>query len=48
MVTEHLRINGAYWGLTTIDILGKLDVADKEEVVSWVMKCQHESGLREC
>ncbi|GER36635.1 geranylgeranyl transferase type II beta subunit [Striga asiatica] len=41
---EHLRMNGAYWGLTTLDILGKLDAVDQDEVVSWVMQCQHESG----
>ncbi|KAK3030579.1 hypothetical protein RJ639_039457 [Escallonia herrerae] len=41
---EHLRINGAYWGLTTLDILGKIETVNIDEVVSWVMKCQHESG----
>ncbi|CAI9776352.1 unnamed protein product [Fraxinus pennsylvanica] len=41
---EHLRLNGAYWGLTTLDILGKLDAVDQDEVVSWVMHWQHESG----
>ncbi|GMY09964.1 geranylgeranyl transferase type-2 subunit beta 1-like isoform X1 [Fagus crenata] len=44
VVMEHLRMNGAYWGLTTLDLLGKLDTVDVDEVVSWVMKCQHESG----
>ncbi|XP_044469508.1 geranylgeranyl transferase type-2 subunit beta 1-like isoform X1 [Mangifera indica] len=44
VVMEHLRLNGAYWGLTTLDLLGKLDAVDKEEVISWMMKCQHESG----
>ncbi|XP_030930936.1 geranylgeranyl transferase type-2 subunit beta-like [Quercus lobata] len=44
VVMEHLRMNGAYWGLTTLDFLGKLDTVDVEEVVSWVMKCQHQSG----
>ncbi|THG10386.1 hypothetical protein TEA_000224 [Camellia sinensis var. sinensis] len=44
VVMEHLRINGAYWGLTTLDLLGKIDEVNSEEVVSWVMKCQHESG----
>lgn len=48
VVMEHLRMNGAYWGLTTLDLLGKLDAVDVEEVVSWVMKCQHESGLYRC
>lgn len=45
---EHLRLNGAYWGLTTLDILGKLEAVDQDEVVSWVMQCQHKSGTRFC
>lgn len=44
VVMEHLRMNGAYWGLTALDILGKLNTVDADEVVSWVMSCQHESG----
>ena len=44
VVMEHLRLNGAYWGLTTLDILGKLDAVDQDEVISWVMQCQHEDG----
>ncbi|KAK6161525.1 hypothetical protein DH2020_004906 [Rehmannia glutinosa] len=44
VVMEHLRLNGAYWGLTTLDVLGKLNAVDPDEVVSWVMECQHESG----
>ncbi|KAK6116821.1 hypothetical protein DH2020_049451 [Rehmannia glutinosa] len=41
---EHLRLNGAYWGLTTLDVLGKLGAVDQDKVVSWIMQCQHESG----
>jgi prenyltransferase beta subunit len=41
-------MNGAYWGLTTLDLLGKLDTVDVDEVVSWVIKCQHESGSYRC
>ncbi|KAK3421636.1 hypothetical protein EUGRSUZ_G02268 [Eucalyptus grandis] len=44
VVMEHLRLNGAYWGLTTLDLLGKLDTVDSDEVVSWILQCQHESG----
>ncbi|XP_028795108.1 geranylgeranyl transferase type-2 subunit beta 1-like isoform X1 [Neltuma alba] len=44
VVMEHLRMNGVYWGLTTLDLLGKLDTVDVNEFVSWVMSCQHESG----
>lgn len=42
---EHIRMSGAYWGLTTLDLLGKLHVVDVEEVVSWVLQCQHDSGF---
>ena len=45
MVMEHLRLNGAYWGLTTLDVLGKLDTVDQDEVIPWIMQCQHESGM---
>ncbi|EOY19312.1 hypothetical protein QUC31_006172 [Theobroma cacao] len=44
VVMDHLRLNGAYWGLTTLDLLGKLDTVNADEVISWIMKCQHESG----
>ncbi|KAK3420566.1 hypothetical protein EUGRSUZ_G01406 [Eucalyptus grandis] len=44
VVMEHLRLNGAYWGLTTLDLLGKLDTVDSDEVVSWILQFQHESG----
>ncbi|KAM7273287.1 hypothetical protein ACFE04_027951 [Oxalis oulophora] len=44
IVMEHLRMNGAYWGLTTLDLLQKLDTVDQDEVISWIMQCQHHSG----
>ncbi|CAM8921860.1 unnamed protein product [Rhodiola kirilowii] len=37
-------MNGAYWGLTTLDLLGKLDAVDVDEIVSWIISCQHECG----
>jgi geranylgeranyl transferase type-2 subunit beta len=37
-------MNGAYWGLTTLDLLDKLGCVSEEEVISWLMTCQHESG----
>lgn len=42
---DHLRMNGAYWGLTTLDLLDKLPSVSVDEVVSWLITCQHESGL---
>jgi geranylgeranyl transferase type-2 subunit beta len=45
VVMEHLRMNGAYWGLTTLHLLGKLDdTVDVNEVVSWIISCQHDEG----
>jgi len=44
VVMEHLRMSGAYWGLTALDLLGKLDSVDVDEVTSWLLSCQHESG----
>lgn len=38
-------MNGVYWGLTTLDLLGKLDTLDSNEVIEWIMECQHDSGL---
>ncbi|CAH9104735.1 unnamed protein product [Cuscuta europaea] len=47
VVMQHLRLNGAYWGLTTLDILGKISVVDQDEVISWVLQCQHESVVQQ-
>ncbi|XP_052732600.1 geranylgeranyl transferase type-2 subunit beta 1 isoform X3 [Vigna angularis] len=44
VVMEHLRMSGAYWGLTALDLLGKLGSVDVDEVTSWLLSCQHESG----
>ncbi|KAL6124926.1 hypothetical protein ACLB2K_077434 [Fragaria x ananassa] len=44
VLLEHIRLNGAYWGLTTLDLFGKLDTVDVNEVVLEVLQCQHESG----
>jgi len=37
-------MNGAYWGLTTLHLLGKLDTVDVHEVVSWIISCHHDEG----
>uniref|UniRef100_A0A1D1XZW9 Geranylgeranyl transferase type-2 subunit beta n=1 Tax=Anthurium amnicola TaxID=1678845 RepID=A0A1D1XZW9_9ARAE len=44
LVMEHLRMNGTYWGLTTLDLLHQLGAVDRDEIVSWVLECQHDSG----
>ncbi|CAF1697161.1 unnamed protein product [Brassica napus] len=44
VMMDHLRMNGAYWGLTTLALLEKLGSVSVDEVVSWLMTCQHESA----
>lgn len=43
-MTEYLRMSGIYWGLTALSLMGKLDKVDKQEVLDFVKKCQHENG----
>ena len=42
--TEHFRMSGVYWGLTALHLLGKVDAMSAEDVVDWVMQCQHANG----
>lgn len=46
LVTEHLRMSGAYWGLTAMDLMGHLADMDANEIVAWLLKCQHDCGTR--
>jgi geranylgeranyl transferase type-2 subunit beta len=43
-LTEHLRLNGLYWGLTAIHLLGQPDALPRSEVLDFVWSCLHESG----
>ncbi|PVH37179.1 hypothetical protein PAHAL_6G262600 [Panicum hallii] len=45
---EHIRLNGAYWGLTTLDLLHKLHAADAAEVVDWVTSSYHPESVFCC
>jgi prenyltransferase beta subunit len=42
--TEHFRMSGVYWGLTAMQILGKLHLMDKDAILDWVLSCQKEDG----
>lgn len=46
IVTEHLRMSGVYWALTSLYLLGyKLDEKmNTEEIVEWLLSCQDENG----
>jgi geranylgeranyl transferase type-2 subunit beta len=43
-VTEHLRMSGAYWGMMALDLIDSLDTLDRQEVIEWVLSCQHSNG----
>ena len=38
-VTEHLRMQGIYWGLTALALMGRIDALPREEMLDWVMSC---------
>lgn len=43
-LTEHLRLNGLYWGLTALHLLGHPDALPRDETIDFVLSCQHENG----
>lgn len=43
-LTEHLRLNGIYWGLTALDLMHHVDALPRDQVISYVKSVQHENG----
>ncbi|KAK8205672.1 Rab geranylgeranyltransferase [Zalaria obscura] len=43
-LTEHLRINGIYWGLTALHLLGHPDALPRDGVLDFVISCLHDNG----
>ncbi|KAJ5082166.1 geranylgeranyl transferase type 2 subunit beta [Penicillium argentinense] len=43
-LTEHLRLNGVYWGLTALHLLGHPDALPREETIDFVLSCQNDNG----
>lgn len=43
-LTEHLRLNGLYWGLTALHLLGRPDALPRNETIKFVLSCQHDNG----
>merc|ERR1719402_529460 len=33
-----------YWGVTAMDLMGKLQVMDRNKIIQFLSECQHESG----
>lgn len=40
--TEHLRMNGIYWGLTALALMGREDALPRQEMIDWVISCWNE------
>ncbi|KAI1470058.1 geranylgerany transferase type II beta subunit [Daldinia caldariorum] len=43
-LTEHLRLNGLYWGLMALHLLRHPDALPRAEAIDFVLSCQHENG----
>jgi geranylgeranyl transferase type-2 subunit beta len=43
-LTEHLRLNGLYWALTALHLLGHPDALPRNGILDFVFSCLHESG----
>ncbi|KAJ3541308.1 hypothetical protein NM208_g4668 [Fusarium decemcellulare] len=43
-LTEHLRLNGLYWGLNALYLLNRPNALPRQEVIDFVLSCQHDNG----
>ena len=43
-LTEHLRLNGLYWGLNSLHLLGHPNALPRDKTIDFVLSCQHENG----
>ncbi|KAE8351591.1 terpenoid cyclases/protein prenyltransferase alpha-alpha toroid [Aspergillus coremiiformis] len=43
-LTEHLRLNGVYWGLTALHLLNWPQALSREDTINFVLSCQRENG----
>jgi geranylgeranyl transferase type-2 subunit beta len=43
-LTEHLRLNGVYWGLTALHLLDHPETLPRDNIIDFVLSCQHENG----
>lgn len=42
--TEHLRLNGLYWGLTALALMRHAEVLPHERVIEFVLSCWREDA----
>ncbi|KAJ3192720.1 hypothetical protein HK101_006084 [Irineochytrium annulatum] len=43
-MSEHLRVNGVYWGLQALWMMKAEETLDREEVIRYLLSCQDEDG----
>ena len=43
-LTEHLRLNGVYWGLTALHLLAHPNALPYDETLEFLISCQNEDG----
>lgn len=43
-LTEHLRLNGLYWGLTALHLLGHPHALPRAGILDFVFSCLHPDG----
>jgi len=39
-MSEFLRMNGLYWGISVMDLMNSLDMMDRDKIVQFVIECQ--------
>lgn len=43
-LTEHLRLNGVYWGLTALHLLDHPTALPRDKTIDFVLACQNPDG----
>lgn len=43
-LTEHLRLNGLYWGLNSLHLMGRPDALPRDGTIAFVLSCQQPNG----
>lgn len=43
-MTEHLRLNGVYWGLTALHLLKCPDGLPRDQTIDFVLRCQNKDS----
>lgn len=43
-MSDYLRMSGVYWSLTLLDLCGVKDKLDRDDIIEFLKRNQHESG----